>query len=248
MRCDVATSTNGIFKIQQAAENNPYTLVFVDFVMHGKNAYDWIHELRQFNEINKTPIILMSSMGMVLNHDKINELGVVSTLTKPIRKIKLHDCIVAALIKIRALPNTLIDHIAEQKSSLPKQHILLAEDNQINRVVALRILNNLGYQVDMVENGLEAIEAIKKTSYDLILIDCQMPKMDGFTATKKIREMENVQQKHTPIIAMTAYALEGDREKCLAAGMDDYIPKPLDVKLLAKTVKEWITDAQNTTK
>lgn len=118
--------------------------------------------------------------------------------------------------------------------------ILLVEDNLINQQVELQLLNRLGYYTEIVENGLEAIEATKKVRYDLILMDCQMPEMDGYTTTSEIRKLESKQNKHTPIIAMTAHTMQGDQERCLASGMDDYIPKPVNINLLGETLSRWL--------
>lgn len=113
------------------------------------------------------------------------------------------------------------------------KRILLVEDNVINQQVTAKVLSKLGYLVEVVENGLKAVKSVKETSYDLILMDCQMPDMDGYAATKEIRKYEATINKHTPIVAMTAHALKGDKEKCLTCGMDDYIAKPFDIQLLA---------------
>lgn len=119
--------------------------------------------------------------------------------------------------------------------------ILLAEDNPINQQVAIRILAKLGYHSDVVKNGSEALEAIKEKSYDLILMDCQMPEMDGYVATAEIRKLEQINNKSpVPIIAVTAHSLESDREKCMTSGMNDYIPKPINIDQLATTIEKWL--------
>jgi len=119
--------------------------------------------------------------------------------------------------------------------------ILLAEDNMVNQKVAIHLLTKLGHQVKLVENGIQAVSAMENEDYDVVLMDLQMPQMSGFEATAKIRAMEQKYGKHTPIIAMTAHALHGDREKCIDAGMDDYVSKPIHLKQLQLTLDKHIS-------
>jgi CheY-like chemotaxis protein/HPt (histidine-containing phosphotransfer) domain-containing protein len=118
--------------------------------------------------------------------------------------------------------------------------ILLAEDNSINQLVAIKILNRLGYTAETVSNGLEAVKSAEAKDYDLILMDCQMPELDGYAATEMLRKHEETSGRHTLVIAMTAHALKGDREKCLSAGMDDYLTKPIDMKALDQMLAKWL--------
>jgi len=117
--------------------------------------------------------------------------------------------------------------------------VLVAEDNAINQLVAARLLQSLGYVVDMVENGQQAVEAVRQGTYDLVLMDCHMPEMDGFELVAEIRRREHGSGAHLPIIAMTADAMKGDRERCLAAGMDDYLAKPVRAQTLLEVLERW---------
>jgi CheY-like chemotaxis protein/HPt (histidine-containing phosphotransfer) domain-containing protein len=121
--------------------------------------------------------------------------------------------------------------------------ILLAEDNIVNQKVALNILGKFGYRVDAVIDGIEALQSLDKTQYDIVLMDVQMPEMDGLTATKIIREKERQNGKHIPIIALTAYAMKGDKEQCIEAGMDDYISKPFNPKMLQQIIDKFIKNS-----
>ena len=121
--------------------------------------------------------------------------------------------------------------------------ILLAEDNLVNQKIALRLLEKAGLSADLAKNGKEAVNAVQNANYDLILMDCQMPEMDGFEATAAIRKLEEATRRHTPIVALTANAMTGDRERCLDCGMDDYVSKPFDVKALQRLITQWLEPA-----
>jgi CheY-like chemotaxis protein len=131
-------------------------------------------------------------------------------------------------------------------TELNKGCVLLAEDNPINREVALAMLAHLGYQADIAANGQEAVAALTQTPYDVVLMDCQMPEMDGFGATRAIRTHEaTAQSGHTPIIALTAHATQEDRQQCLAAGMDDYLGKPFTLEQLRLALERWLHPTQH---
>jgi CheY-like chemotaxis protein len=173
--------------------------------------------------------------------------GVEVVLSKPVRQSQLHDALATMLgtpKETQARPSRGGMRPASRKIPPPEDrpsrgHVLLAEDYPVNQVVAIRMLERSGYRVDAVNNGREAIEALSRTSYGAVLMDVQMPEMDGYEATAEIRRREE-SGRHTPIIAMTADAMEGDRERALAAGMDDYLAKPVQREQLDAVLQRWI--------
>jgi CheY-like chemotaxis protein/HPt (histidine-containing phosphotransfer) domain-containing protein len=171
----------------------------------------------------------------------------VAVVQQPIKQSTLSVALARVLGVARATPERRLSDASDQTVSstliATKRPLLLAEDNPVNQRVAVHVLGKLGYAVDVVDNGALAVAAVARGTYALVLMDCQMPEMDGFAATAAIRRAE-AKSCHLPIIAMTANAMQGDREQCLAAGMDDYIAKPIDVAQLAAVLAEWLpTDA-----
>lgn len=250
LRCDVAINAAEALSLLKKAvsENNPYALALIDYIMPGMNGLELIQIIRQLPEIASTPIILLSSLGATFSLEELNQLHIAMSLPKPIRQTKLCENIVTVLKSIREKGAAPFAASTTPASALTqprrKARILLAEDNPINQQVALRILAKIGYRADVAANGLEVLQAFKKIPYDLILMDCQMPEMDGYITTEQIRQIEQQKGGHTLIIAMTAHALKGDREKCLAAGMDDYIAKPIDIHMLALALDSWLKNSE----
>ena len=173
-----------------------------------------------------------------------------AVLTKPVRQSQLYDSLVQVLSGatgqgLRARDSTAREEAGPRAAPRPDQRrgrVLVVEDNAVNQRVTMRMLEKWGYHADAVGNGREAVDALARRPYDLVLMDCQMPEMDGYAATAAIRQREREQGtalRRTPIIAMTAHVLEGDAEKCLAAGMDDYIPKPVTVQHLDTVLTRW---------
>ena len=195
--------------------------------------------------ISLTRLVMLTSRGQLLSPTELNEFGIDSCILKPAKQSRLFNCITAAMGKTAAnscLPTPpIIPPPAVSSDVLPpleKLRILLADDNIINQRVGQAQLRKLGYAAQVVANGLEVVKALEQVSYDVILMDCQMPEMDGYEATQTIRNREKALDGRCSwkvpvhIIAMTAHAMEGEREKCLAVGMDDYLSKPIRIPLL----------------
>jgi CheY-like chemotaxis protein len=192
-------------------------------------------EIRKLPDAESLPIILLTSLGR--REIGADDLKFAAYLTKPLKPSHLYDAL-AAIFARNFISRRPQPAKAVMDLDLGKRHplrILLAEDNAVNQKLALRILERLGYRADIASNGLEAVESIERQTYDVILMDVQMPEMDGLEATRQI--IAKWPQKHPRIIGLTANALEGDREQCLAAGMDDYISKPIRVEELVEALE-----------
>lgn len=191
-------------------------------------------QIRDDADIRLTPLIMLTSGGRVGDSVKRHELMIAGSLMKPVKQSELFDVIVSITSNAgpRILPPAPAT-VPESGKSMRSLKILLAEDNLMNQKLASGILARHGHQLTIANNGLEAVAAYQAERFDVILMDVQMPLMDGFAATAAIRELEKVNDTKTPIVAMTAHALKGDRERCLAAGMDEYLSKPIRSKQLA---------------
>jgi CheY-like chemotaxis protein/HPt (histidine-containing phosphotransfer) domain-containing protein len=193
-------------------------------------------------------LVLLTSLGQRGDASQMKELGIAACLTKPTRQSDLFDSLASVLAgqQVRPMLRPLVP-------SLPKPvrrravRILLVEDNIVNQQVAVGILKKLGLRADAVADGQEALKALETLPYDVVLMDVQMPVMDGLEATRRIRDPKSaVLDHHIPIIAMTANAMQGDREKCLMTGMDDYVPKPVSPKALTAVLEKWLPrDSEN---
>jgi signal transduction histidine kinase/DNA-binding response OmpR family regulator len=233
------------------SSNKAFDLILTDFQIPGMDGLDLARNIRAKEAFKGVPIIILTSLGNPEEARQCKEIGLDRFLTKPVRQVELYKVMESVLGlskggKTQSIPKPATGQpVAEEDRKAYK--ILLAEDYPINQKVAMRHLHGAGYQVDLAENGVESLEAIRRKHYDLILMDIQMPVMDGYGATKEIRrwdrgEKDNHQSRnHIPIIAMTAHVVKGYKEKCLEAGMDDYIAKPLRRKELLCMVEKWIS-------
>jgi signal transduction histidine kinase/CheY-like chemotaxis protein len=219
-----------------AAEGKPYDVALLDVRMSEMDGLTLARAIKADPTIAGTRLIVLTSLGQSLTAVELMEIGIDNYLSKPVKQSSLFDCLVnatgkKAFVKFAVTASAPIP--SEPNPQLEKVRILLAEDNIINQRVALGQLRNLRYKANAVANGLEVLKALEQISYDIILMDCQMPEMDGYEATRLIRKREQSLEEPCPwkspvyIIAMTANAMQGDREKCLAAGMDDYLSKPV---------------------
>jgi CheY-like chemotaxis protein len=214
-------------KMKKAFESgNPYRIFLLDRQISGTDGFEVAKRVKAAPYGSDVHIILLTSMGTRGDAARCKESGVSGYLTKPVKQSDLLDAIMVALgyQADQELPLITRHSIEEGRKRLS---VLLVEDNVVNQKVAAMMLEKRGHRVVVSSNGKEALDAFDKEHVDLILMDVQMPEMDGFEATKLIREREKAKGGHIPIVAMTAHAMKGDREKCLSAGMDSYMSKPI---------------------
>ncbi|HEX8559862.1 MAG TPA: response regulator [Pyrinomonadaceae bacterium] len=227
-----------------AGRGEPFDLAVLDLMMPGMDGLELARAIKADPAVAATRLVMLTSFGQRGQSETAREAGIVACLTKPVRQSQLFDCLANVMSQAPPAPaptSARADHTTKEAPVASNKLILLAEDNVVNQKVAVRQLQKLGYRADAVANGREAVEALGRIAYDLVLMDCQMPEMDGYAATAEIRRREGA-ARHTPIVAMTANALEGDRAKCLAAGMDDYVSKPVRPEELAAALKRLLAD------
>ena len=241
--CRVDTASSGAkgLEMLQIADRagQPYSVVLLDMQMPGMDGEQTAREIKADPLSKNVQIIILTSMGQRGDAARLESIGCAAYLVKPVKQQMLYDTLRMVLAQSESQQPRLVTRHLISEEKRHDTHILLAEDNPINQKLAVILLQKAGFLVDAVENGRLALEKVKNSSYDAVLMDVQMPDMDGFDATRQIREWEKTQNRHIPIIAMTAHALKGDRELCLDAGMDDYITKPLDPKVLFAALDQW---------
>jgi PAS domain S-box-containing protein len=222
-------------------DGNPFSLLLLDMMMPGMDGEHTTIIIKNTPEIKDTKIIMLTSLGSRGDVSDMRHTGCDGYLIKPVRESLLLEAIAAVISgKKKEGEEEIITRHTLTDRKFRNIHILLVEDNPVNQKVAATILTKAGYHVDVADNGLIALEKIKQNKYHVVLMDVQMPEMDGFEATKEIRKIEEGTDKHLTIIAMTAHTLKGDKEKCLAAGMDDYISKPIEPQEMLDKISEWI--------
>jgi len=238
-------------RLRHAAEQKqPYSIAILDMGMPGMTGLRLAELIKAEPVLRNTATILLTSLEAPVTQELAKAAGLCDSVTKPLRQSQLFDAIVRAASVCRGgtarpMEPPAEDNLRKSLAAAPAR-VLLAEDNEVNQLVASGILNRAGFRCDIVGNGKQAVEAVEKHRYDLVLMDCQMPEMDGFQAASMIRKREAQRAargepvRWLPIVALTANALKGDREQCLAAGMDEYLCKPLDGRQLIATLNRML--------
>ncbi|MGO9274210.1 MAG: response regulator [Terriglobia bacterium] len=231
---DGADALGTLARARQA--NQSFRLVLTDAEMPGMDGFELADEIRRNPGLSGASIMMLTSAGQRGDAARCREVGLEGYLTKPVGQVELRDAIlrVTGSKRREAKPALVTRHSLREEKRL---RILLAEDNAVNQKLAARLLEKQGHHVTIAGNGREALEQLEKQGFDLVLMDIQMPEMDGFEATAAIREREKRTARHVPVIAMTAHAMQGDRERCLAAGMDGYVSKPIKLQELIGVIE-----------
>jgi PAS domain S-box-containing protein len=222
---------------ESIAGKHPFDVVLLDAHMPAMDGFEVAKRIKQNRRLRGIKVIMLTSAGEPEDVAQCQALGIDAYLTKPVKQSELFDAIISVLSPRKQMPSR-ASRPRKGSSTRRRLKLLLAEDNPVNQMLATRILEKLGHDVTVVGNGREAVSKAQASGFDLIIMDVQMPEMDGFEATAAIREWEKTTGKHIPIVAMTAHAMKGDRERCLAAGMDGYVSKPIRIADLEEAVTQ----------
>jgi PAS domain S-box-containing protein len=244
----VEAAQYGLNSLQTALESKlPFDLIISDVNMPEMDGFGFVEEIKSRAELKDVPIILLTSANRSGDKQRCKELGVEAHLLKPVRQSRMLDAIVTSIGIDTVASRHDAEHIESDHESdaLSELNILLAEDNKVNQKFALRVLDKAGHNTTVVNNGREAVDAVLDNKFDVVLMDIQMPEMDGYEATVEIRRLEQQSKRHLPVIALTAHAMKGDREKCLEAGMDGYITKPIKSKILLAEIKKVMSEHES---
>jgi CheY-like chemotaxis protein len=215
---------------------HPFPLILLDGQMPEMDGFELAERIKGEPGPASASIIMLTSAGQLGDGARCRELGISAYLVKPVRSGEVLDAICSALgAKPQEKPTLVTTHALREDRN--RARVLLVEDNAVNQTLAIRLLERRGYVVSVAGDGREALAALEKGVFDLVLMDIQMPEMDGFEATAAIRQKEKLSGQHLPIIAMTANALKGDQERCLEAGLDGYLSKPIRTKELFAAIE-----------
>jgi CheY-like chemotaxis protein len=219
---------------------HPFPLILLDGQMPDIDGFSLAERIQANTDLAGATIMMLTSAGQQDDAARCEKFEISGYLVKPIRQSELLAKMFAALRKpLDASPEPLVERPKSPRPAVSGR-TLLAEDNPVNQTVALRLLEKQGYSVTVVSDGRAAVEAVEREHFDLVFMDVEMPLMDGFQATRAIRDNERSEGRHTPIIAMTAHAMKGDQERCLAAGMDYYVTKPIRTAELLAAIENTI--------
>ncbi len=239
----VESGPKALAALLQAAAGGPaYDLAILDMKMPEMDGLALSRAIKDEPSLAGVKLVLLTSFGQRGHGAEASRIGISAYLTKPVDEADLYDCLVEVMGEGRRkhAPHLVTRHSLRELRPPVAARVLVAEDDEVNQKVAVRILEKLGYRVEVADDGREALEACARTRYDAVLMDGQMPGMDGYEATRRIREREGDGGERLPIIAMTASAMKGDREKCLEAGMDDYVSKPVTPEGLQAVLRRWV--------
>jgi CheY-like chemotaxis protein len=238
------TSSGGLHALQALQdaneENDAFQVMISDMNMPELNGLMLAQTALEKELLDPASVIILTSGARPRDTEELQDLGITQHLIKPAKQSEMYDAVISSLHaigKITSFPKT-ADDPAKVAASPGKLRILLAEDNLVNQKLAVGILGNLGHSVTVANNGVEALEQLEHSSFDLVLMDVQMPEMDGLAATRELRRREASTQTHVTVVAMTAHAMKGDRERCLESGMDDYLCKPIRMKDMTAKLEE----------
>ncbi len=237
--CETMAAANGAEALEalRSQVETQFSLILLDMHMGGLDGSRAAAHIRSSLGNDDLPIILMGTLSNCVHSGELASIGINAILPKPIRASRLYEIVAATVI---GTANSDDEVEPPESQSLSKPRVLLVEDNAVNRMVAQRTLESLGAEVEIAVDGSEAVPLVNGRDYDLVFMDVQMPNIDGYAATAMIRNLPNTQSKSVPIIAMTANAMSGDRERCLTAGMDDYISKPFSKVDLKVILDKWL--------
>ena len=253
---EAASGQQALLMLHAAARaGKPYEIAILDMQMPEMDGMELANFIKEDPDVSGTRMVMLTSMGQRSDGVRAQDAGILAYLMKPIRQSELYNCLITITGSTLGEGDTpepssrplITRHNLREVANHGRSRLLVAEDNPVNQKVTMRMLEKLGYKADLAANGLEALEAITENHYDAVLMDCQMPEMDGYEATVEIRRRERATNGdstpgHVPVIAMTANALQGDRERALESGMDDYISKPVKPASLAEILERWIPD------
>jgi CheY-like chemotaxis protein len=229
---------NGQLGVDKVKSRN-YDIVFMDCQMPVMDGYAAVGAIRDYEAGgDRLPVVAMTANAMKGDREKCLAAGMDDYITKPFKPKDFKEA-VATWVEVEATVEKKVEKKPEPAASGEGLTVLVVDDNVVNQKLAAKILQKLGHSVDIVKNGREAVDSVGSKGYDIVFMDCQMPEMDGYTATRTIRGSEDG-GKRLPIVAMTANAMKGDRENCLDAGMDDYITKPFKSADFEKAIRTWV--------